>query len=855
MQENMINSNIDELGEITELGRLLLKDDWCLFKSAANQYRSPAEFDFSEQKLFETSIPSTVASAIALKEPDCWTPNINYDDFDWWYRFEFSSLKELFNFSKQNTPRLYFDGLATLCEIWFNDNKLLTTENMFRGYQLDLENDIKPTDQLILVFRSVSNTFNIKRPRPRWKTKLVKNQQMRWIRTTVLGHVSAWTPPIKAVGPWRDIRIETAKSFRLESFVILPSAKGKIAQLSLSGNIKNLNNDNILSASIELGEQNYPINLVENNDHLELSADLALPDLELWWPHTHGQPTTHSFKIIITTAKRKTVIKTGKLGFKSTQFISNSKESAFFINQEKVFCRGTCWTVSNYLSLNAPTKEVNELLKLMKSAGINMIRVGGTMVYESNCFYNLCDELGILIWQDFMFASMDYPLNDSNFIDNITEEVSYQLNRLSRYACISIYCGNSDIEAQAAMSGIPKSNWSSPFFDTDLQQMCNSLHPSIPYISSSPTGGALPFHLSEGVSHYWGVGAYMHPVSDQNKQLVKFASEGMGLSHIPEDKIIYDSIGKQSLFPYSNDWNYRTPRDLGAGWCFDEIRDFYLEDLFKINARQLKRSNVEEYIALSRIVTGESLARVFQYWRSKKSDCNGGLVWFNRDFWPSAGFGLIDSNNQPKPAFYQLKQVWQNIQVVIINEGLDGAKATFINETNNPFNGIIKLQLIKNNKIIIADITENITIEGKMSTDISIDKILQNFFDTGYAYRFGKPQFDLLACHLLDKNNDVISDSFLFPNGLNLSKINSAEIEATAEEIDKDTFKLRIISDNFLQFLRINVRGYLPDSNYFHLLPLTEKIIYLKRNTNQKVNFKGSMEAINLAYSVKIKLL
>ena len=135
----------------------------------------------------------------------------------------------------------------------------------------------------------------------------------------------------------------------------------------------------------------------------------------------------------------------------------------------------------------------------MKEAGINMIRVGGTMVYESDLFYTLCDELGILVWQDFMFASMDYPVDDLEFLDNISQEAGYQLNRLSRHACISIYCGNSDVEAQAAMSGIAKNNWDLPFFDTDLQQICNSLHPSIPYIKSSPTGGALPFHLSEGV--------------------------------------------------------------------------------------------------------------------------------------------------------------------------------------------------------------------------------------------------------------------------------------------------------------------------------------------------------------------
>ena len=140
--ENIIHHSITN-----KLDKLLLSDEWRLFKAEPNQYQSPNEFDFSEQELLNTTVPSTVAMAKNGKEPGCWEPSYDYDDYDWWYRFEFNSLKDILDFSEQSTPRIYFDGLATFCEVWLNGNKLLTTNNMFRGYILDLKSCLKPRSE------------------------------------------------------------------------------------------------------------------------------------------------------------------------------------------------------------------------------------------------------------------------------------------------------------------------------------------------------------------------------------------------------------------------------------------------------------------------------------------------------------------------------------------------------------------------------------------------------------------------------------------------------------------------------------------------------------------------------------
>ena len=517
------------------------------------------------------------------------------------------------------------------------------------------------------------------------------------------------------------------------------------------------------------------------------------------------------------------------------------------------FVAGTCWTVSDYLSLNATREVLEKQLTLMRDAGINMIRVGGTMVYESDEFYELCDQLGLLVWQDFMFASMDYPITDDEFANNVKAEAAFQLRRLSSHACISIYCGNTDVEAQAAMYGMPQEIWHNQLFSEWLPQLCKQLHSQVPYIASSPTGGAMPFHLNSGVTHFWANGAYMLPTTDTNKTQVRFASEGMGLSHIPEDETIFQSIGKSTLFPYDNEWEKRIPRDLGAGWDFNDIRDSYLEELFNVNPVRLRRHNVDRYIELSRIVTGEVISRVFSYWRSFNSQCNGGLIWFNRDFWPCAGFGIIDSFNRPKAAYYQLKNVWSKQCVILQNEGLDGATITVVNESQTALNGLIEITLIKNASTLVSQAEQTISVGPNCKSYISVDQMLGRFYDTGYAYKFGTPQFDVIACRLLDPENNVISESFLFPETLALPKLDNVEVSAIGVVQSDGKICLTIKSNSFLQFVQINIKNFQAENNYFHLLPNNDKTILLVPVETDVKKFRGQLDAINLTQPIKIK--
>ncbi len=309
------------------------------------------------------------------------------------------------------------------------------------------------------------------------------------------------------------------------------------------------------------------------------------------------------------------------------------------INGVAIYCRGACWTVSDCVRPGA-TEGLERDLRLARDAGINMLRVIGTMVYESDKFYELCDELGILVWQDFMFANMDYPVDDPVFADNIEGEARQQLARLAAHPALVIFCGNSEIEQQAAMLGMPRELWRNPWFATQLPALCAEYAPGTYYVPSTPTGGALPFHVGEGIAHYYGVGAYRRLPAELRQAGVKFTPECLGFSQLPEPATVYLVTEGAAPVMHQPRWKERVPRDTGSGWDFEDVRDFYLQLLFGVGPAKLRSFDMPRYLQLSRVVPGAMMSEVFAEWRGSHSPNRGRWSGSSRTSGPGRAGGL-----------------------------------------------------------------------------------------------------------------------------------------------------------------------------------------------------------------------
>ncbi len=821
--------------------------DWLLTSSAPDEIASPSQFAASQYPWVPATVPGTVAQA--LEKAGQWDidADINFDDKDWWFRCTFPAEK----ISRETHDLLRFDGLATLAEVWLNGTSILKSENMFQQHELDVTGLLQSSNELVICFRALTAALSQRRPRPRWKTKLVSQQQLRWIRTSLLGRIPGWSPPVAPVGPWGAVtlqRREQGTPFDIDLCSFLEGTAGVVEfscklDIAPSGSV---------SGRLLLGDVASELRLERHGDHGVLSGQLRYRDVALWWPHTHGAPVLHACTAEIINDGNPLTLDFGRIGFRRVELRDEGSSFELRINGSAVFCRGACWTINDIVSLRGDRQTLARDLHLARDAGMNMVRIGGTMVYEDDAVYDLCDELGILVWQDFMFANMDYPIDDPAFRASVTAEATQQLRRLRKHACVAMYCGNSEVEQQAAMLGMPREVWRSPLFSELLPSLCERWHPGVPYVASTPSGGVMPFHVGTGITHYYGVGAYLRPITDVRRAGVRFTPECLGFSNVPETDVIDALMRGESPAPHDPRWKRRVPRDSGAGWDFEDVRDHYLGQLFAADPVELRCFDMNRYLMLSRVTTGEMMAQVYSEWRSAHSHCGGALVWFFKDLWPGAGWGILDSRGIPKACFYYLRRVWQPRAVLLTNEGLDGIHIHVVNETDAPLVGQLELVLLRAGRVVVANVRVPCEVAPKSKLTLSADSVLGGFYDVAYAYRFGPPKHDVVAATLLRNNDEEISGSFCFPESPGPTLPGAGSVTAEAQRVGENTYKLTLLGDTFLYATHIDANGFLPDDNYFHLMPGRQKEILLTNITGGPAALKGYIEAPGLIEAVRI---
>ena len=773
----------------------------------------------------------------------------NYDADDWWYRLTFAVPA----LAPGARYRLRFDGLATLARVWLNGAEILASRNMFVAQRVDVTGLLREKNDLVIVFHSLLAALGEPRVRPRWKTALVEQQNLRWVRTTLLGRIPGWTPPIQPVGPWKPIALERVEHIELKSMDVQARARGTLGTLKLRAVVCVLDANVLESAQLRLGDACYRLD-IEHGQDLTITGELAILDVPLWWPHTHGVPKLLACQLELRVNGVWLPVDCGRIGFKEIELDQDNGKVRFVINQTPVFCRGACWTPEDFLSLREDPAALARTLELARDAGVNMLRVIGTMVYESSTFYRLCDELGILVWQDFMFANMDYPVGDAEFRRDIEAEAAHQLDRLQRHVCVAAYCGGSEVAQQAAMLGLPAAEWTNDFFAGTLPRVCAQRHAGIPYFPSTPWGGALPFHVGTGISHYFGVGAYRRPLAEVKSARIKFTSECLGFSNVPDPQTTALVLHGTTPPPHHPRWKARQPRDSGVGWDFEDIRDHYLRALFDVDPVELRSRDVPRYYAVSRVVTGEVMQRAYSEWRNPGSECSGALVWFFRDFWPGAGWGIVDSTGTPKAALWFLKRAWATQAVRFTDEGLDGLQIHLFNENAEPLDARVELEMFQHGCVLTGGAHTAVLVPARGAITLQGDALLGYFSDSTEAYRFGPAKHDVITVRLRHAaTGRLLSEDFYFPRGLSLPTQRNAKVTTRVDAPSGGRVIVSLRSDVFLQAVSVSCKGYTPDDNYFHLAPNQEKSIVFTAAEPTPARFRAHFEPLNLEETITVR--
>ncbi|MDK4739513.1 glycoside hydrolase family 2 protein [Rhizobium sp. CNPSo 3464] len=779
-------------------GETLLSEGWNLVLTDAGACASPSDVPLSAG-FIPASVPGTVAGA--LEKAGLFNREHPHplNDKDAWY------LCRLVDADLGNAV-LRLDGLATLCEVFLNGRKILVSESMFAAHELAVH--LLGGDELALCFRALEPRLAEPGPRARWRPQMITPQGLRLVRTTLLGHMPGWCPEIHTVGPWRPISLFRPHSPVIRDLSLRPDlledGEGRLyASLVIEGQVGEM--------VLRCGEAEQAFTK-DNSGHC--TAFLKIPGVMPWWPHTHGTPHLHDVALIIEGVEYPL----GCTGFRrlAVDRGADGQDFALVVNGERIFCRGAVWTTADIARLPGGREDYEPWLRLAAEAGMNMIRIGGTMVYETPEFFRVCDELGLLVWQDFMFANFDYPKNDKAFNAHVEAEAAQLLSGTRLSPSLAVLCGGSEMYQQAAMLGLPERFWASPIVEEILPAVVKAIRPDVPYVVNSPAGGAMPFSPNAGVTHYYGVGAYMRPLGDARRADVRFAAESLAFAHVPHARTLARHLPVPAV--HSPLWKERVPRDRGASWDFEDVRDHYLRELYGFEPDRLRREDPDLYLDLSRAVTGEVAEETYAEWRRQGSGCNGALVWTLQDLLPGPGWGVIDSTGEPKPIWYALRRAFRPVQVLLTDEGTNGLDVHVINEGDVALDLDLDVVCLRDGRQSVVSGKRELSVEARGKQKIACTDLFGAFFDTTYAFRFGPPSHDVTVARLTARETGaLIAEAFYFPLG-RTKAFHEGEIAASITQQDGHWF-LDLRSDRLVQSVQIDFEAYRAEHDWFHLSP------------------------------------
>jgi beta-mannosidase len=787
-------------------------------------------------------IPATVpgTAAAALRAAGGSTDGL--DDDDWWFRTRFTAAPA----GHAESVVLALDGLATVAEVHLNGRIVLASESMFLPHRLDVGGVLREDNEILICCRALTPLLaERRRPRARWRTRVAEGN-LRFFRTALLGRAPGFSRGPAPVGPWRPVRLERRRGLAVESLAARGRLRGETAEVEVRGTVRVLDGDAVVAAEVHVAGQAGPLTLVPEADGLRIEGSLAVAGAARWFPHTHGDPALHDVTVQLHRASRDLVLDAGRVGFRTLAAgrADNDVEADgldLHVNGVRVFCRGAVWTPPDPVGLTASDAELRRTLELVRDAGMNMLRVPGVGTYEDDRFHALCDELGLLVWQDLMLANFDYPTADPGFAALVDAEGRVLLDRIGSRPSTAVVCGGSEVEQQAAMFGADHRLARDELLGARLPALVAATSDAV-WVPSTPCGGTLPFRPGQGIAHYFGVGAYGLPLEDARRAGVRFAAECLAFANVPDDEAL------AALAPVGGPaWKRGVPRDVGSSWDFDDVRDRYLRMVHGVDPAELRRGDPERYLELSRQTTGEVMAAVMNEWRRPASPCGGALVLWLRDVVPGAGWGVLDHRGVPKVAFHHLRRALAPIAVWTVDEQLGGIAVHVANDRPEPLHATLRVTLYADGERPVGEAEETLTVPAGGHVERDVEGMLGRFADASLAYRFGPPGHDLVVARL-ERDDALLAQATRYPAGPPQQReaAERLELDAVAETDDDGALRLTVGARRLVYGLRIHAPGLHADDDAFDIAPGERRTVRLVPDGTPAQATTITLSALNL---------
>ena len=669
-----------------------LHDNWKVKIEKIGEYGLPESFDPSlVRDWFPAFVPGTIHT-------DLLTAKIIEDPFvadnekklqwvhesDWLYWTEFDlpeDAQQLGNLS------LVFEGLDTVATIELNGQTVGDANNMFRRYRLPISDLIKPKGNVLRVLFKSPVQMGKDLIKRFGKLYSVRFEERVYLRKAQYSFGWDWGPSLPTVGIWRPVYLESQEKVRIESvrFETLEIKDGLASVAIKVGLGGELEEDYKIECDLSYHDQN--IHQGKSISGLgQVKVEMEMQNPALWWPSGQGNQPLYDLDVSLLLKGNKIDQSHCKVGIRTIELIQQEgKKQVFYfrVNNKPVYMKGANWIPSESFIPRIKDSTYETLITMAKESGMNMLRIWGGGIYEQPIFYNLCDELGLLIWQDFMFACSSYPENDP-FMDNIREEAREKVLELQHHPSIAIWCGNNENEwiwyreDRGSYKNMPGFN----IFHHELKKIVEELDPHRSYWPTSPFGlEEDPNAMGSGNRHSWDIWSrwvdYQNVEHDYSLFVSEFGFQGPAnmstLNCVLEEK---NRHVQNEIFEFHN-------KQVEGN-----------ERLFKFLAGHLPvRTEWEDFIYLTQLNQGFALKTCLEHWRQRWPDTAGSLIWQLNDCWPVTSWSLIDSQLNPKLAYFFVKGIFSEPSILHKYKN-NQINVYLANERNDEFHGIFEYLIL-----------------------------------------------------------------------------------------------------------------------------------------------------------------
>jgi len=616
-------------------------------------------------------------------------------DSDWKYETTFDLPDELEEYGE---IYLVFEGLDTIASIELNGIMVGETNNMFRKYRFQVRKLLEPKDNLLRIVLKSPLRMGKDLINQYGELYAVRFEERVYLRKAQYSFGWDWGPSFPTVGLWRPVYLEYPdkawiESMRFDTLEIKDGLARVAIKVGLGGDLKE---DDMIECNLSYRGQNFiQSKPVCGSNQVEILTELENPTL--WWPHGYGEQSLYDLDIILSSKGSKIDQLKRKVGIRKIELIQQEdKKQVFYfrVNGKPIYMKGANWIPADSFIPRIKDSTYKTLLSMAKESGMNMIRIWGGGIYEQPIFYNICDELGLLIWQDFMFACSSYPENDF-FVENVRQEAREKVAELQHHPSIALWCGNNENEwiwyreGKGSYDKMPGSK----IFHHELKKIVEELDPQRPYWPTTPFGSDEdPNDKATGNRHSWDIWGRWIDYQDVEHDESLFVSE-FGFQGPANINTLNSILDKKNRHVQDEIFEFHNKQVEGN------------ERLFKFLAGHLPvRTEWEDFIYLTQLNQGFALKTCLEHWRGRWPETAGSIIWQLNDCWPVTSWSLIDFHLNPKLAYFFVKGVFSDPALFIKKVG-DQLIVNIANDSGNDINGKLEHEFL--------NLTDNVVLMKK----------------------------------------------------------------------------------------------------------------------------------------------